>query len=144
MKWKLLGVMVAMIAFPTGLKAQDDPFLGIWELKTEAQTQLIVTVPAPGGGFTDLRIRIDKDNKASSESHPVAFDGKPYQTTGGDARLISYKRIDANTIERIVNRDGTITMDTVQISKDGNTLTLKQATGERSYKKLFNVRELGR
>ena len=141
MKWKLLGVLAAMIAFSTGLKAQDDPFLGVWELKTPAQTQILITVPAPGG-FTDLRIRIDSDNKSSSESHPVAFDGKPYQTTGGDARLISYKRIDANTMERTVNRNGKITVDTEQVSKDGKTLTLKQATGERVYTKLFSVQEL--
>ena len=144
MFWKSLGVLVAMFAFSGSLMAQNEPFLGIWELKTEAQTQMIIATPAAGGGFTDIRLTIGKDNKASSENHPVVFDGKPYQTTGGDARLISYKRIDANTMERTQNRNGAITVDTETVSPDGKTLTIKQATGApRVYTKLFNVQELG-
>ena len=99
---------------------------------------MIINVPAPGG-FTSIRVNIAKDNKSSAESHPVAFDGKPYPTTGGDAREISYKRIDANTIERTQNRNGKIAVDTEQVSKDGKTLTIKQENGVRVYDKQFSV-----
>ena len=145
MAWKSLGVLAATIAFSTILMAQqNEPFLGFWELKTDAQTQTILAFPAPGG-FTEIRTTIGKDNKASSENHPVAFDGKPYQTTGGDARKISYRRIDANTFERTQDRNGVITVDTEQVSKDGKSLTIKAANGaERVYQKLLNVSELGR
>ena len=128
--------------------AQNDPFLGIWQLngvKTsnyQQQSQMIINLPAPGG-FTSIRVTIGKDNKSSAEVHPVAFDGKPYQTTGGDAREISYKRIDANTIERTQNRNGKISVDTEQVSKDGKTLTVKQENATRVYDKQFNVQKGG-
>jgi hypothetical protein len=144
MSWKSLGVLIATIAFCTSVVAQDDPFLGIWKLNAEKttnyqqQTQMIINLPAPGG-FTSLRATIGADNKSSTEVHPVAFDGKPLQTTGGDAREISYKRIDRNTIERTHNRNGKISVDTEQVSKDGKTLTVKQANAVRVYDKQFNV-----
>jgi hypothetical protein len=145
MSWKSLGVLVVTIAFCTGLMAQDDPFLGIWQLngaKTsnyQQQSQMIINLPAPDG-FTSIRATIGKDNKSSTETHPVAFDGKPHATTGGDVREISYKRVDANTIERTQNRDGKISVDTEQVSKDGKTLTVTQAGAVRIYDKQFAVK----
>jgi hypothetical protein len=147
MSWKTLGVFIATIAFCTSLAAQNEPFLGIWQINTEKttnypqQNQMIINVPAPGG-FTSIRATIGKDGKSSAEVHPVAFDGKPYQTTGGDPREISYKRIDANTIERTHNRNGKISVDTEQVSKDGKTLTVKQENAVRIYDKQFNVQPL--
>lgn len=144
MSWKSLGALLAAIAFCTSVGAQDDPFLGIWQLNGEKtsnyqqQSQMIINVPAPGG-FTSIRATIGNDNKSSTETHPVAFDGKLHQTTGGDPREISYKRIDANTIERTHNRNGKISVDTEQVSKDGKTLTVKQANAVRVYDKQFNV-----
>jgi hypothetical protein len=149
MSWKSLGLFLAMIAFCTVGRAQDDPFLGIWQLNGEKtsnyqqQSQMIINVPAPGG-FTSFRATIGKDNQSSTETHPVAFDGKPYQTTGGDAREISYKRIDARTIERTQNRNGKISVDTEQVSEDGKTLTVKQANAVRVYDKQFNVQPVRR
>jgi hypothetical protein len=102
---------------------------------------MIINVPAPGG-FTSIRATIGKDGKSSTEVHPVAFDGKPYRTTGGDPREISYKRIDANTVERTQNRNGKISVDTEQVSKDGKTLTVKQENAVRIYDKQFNVQPL--
>lgn len=149
MSWKSLGVLVVTIAVCTSLLAQNDPFLGIWQLngdKTsnyQQQSQMIINVPAPGG-FTSIRSSVGKDNKSSTEVHPVAFDGKPLQTTGGDPREISYKRIDTNTIERTQNRNGKISVDTEQVSKDGKTLTVKQANAIRVYDKQFSVQEVRR
>src|SRR5260370_11697950 len=152
MRWKTLGLFIATIAFSmsavrTGLAAQNERFLGIWERNIgkasnyAQQTQMIINVPAPGG-FTSIRATIGKDGKSSTEVHPVAFDGKPYQTTGGDPREISYKRIDANTVERTQNRNGKISVDTEQVSKDGKTLTVKQENAVRIYDKQFNVQPI--
>jgi hypothetical protein len=145
MTWKSLGVLIAALAFCTTLMAQkEDPFLGIWQLdagKTSnygQRTQLIINLPA-AGGFTSIRSSVSEDNKSSTEIHPVAFDGKPLKTTGGDAREISYRRIDEYTIERTQNRDGKISVDTEQVSKDGKTMTVKQATATRVYNKQFSV-----
>src|SRR5260370_6967744 len=142
MRWKTLGLFIATIAFSmsavrTGLAAQNERFLGIWERNIgkasnyAQQTQMIINVPAPGG-FTSIRATIGKDGKSSTEVHPVAFDGKPYQTTGGDPREISYKRINANTVERTQNRNGKISADTEQVSKHANRLTWNQENALQS------------
>jgi hypothetical protein len=144
MSWRSAAVLVAIIAFSTSLMAQKEPFLGVWQLNGEKttnyqqQSQMIINLPA-AEGFTSIRTTIGKDNRNSTEVHPVAFDGKPHPTTGGDVREISYKRIDANTIERTQNRNGKISVDTEQVSKDGKTLTVKQASAVRVYDKQFNV-----
>ena len=145
--WKSLGVLIAVLAFSAGVMAENNPFLGVWQLDGEKttnyqqQTQMIINVPA-ADGFTSIRATIGKDNRNSTEIHPVAFDGKPHATTGGDVREISYKRIDAYTIERTHNRNGKISVDTEQVSKDGKTLTVKQAAAVRVYEKQFNVQSV--
>jgi hypothetical protein len=144
MSWKSLGVLAAILAFSTGLAAQNEPFLGIWQINVEKttnypqQTQYIINIPT-ANGITSIRATIGKDGKSSAEVHPEAFDGKPYQTTGGDPRLISYKRIDDHTVERTHNRNGKISVDTEQVSKDGKTLTVKQENAVRIYDKLDGV-----
>jgi len=144
MSWRSAAVLVAIIAFSTTLMAQNESFLGVWQLNGEKttnyqqQSQMIINLPT-ADGFTSIRTTIGKDNRNSTEVHPVAFDGKPHPTTGGDVREISYKRIDANTIERTQNRNGKISVDTEQVSKDGKTLTVKQESAVRVYDKQFNV-----
>jgi hypothetical protein len=154
MSWKSIGVLVAAVVFCSNVIAQDkqsEPFLGIWEINLEKttnypqQSQMIINVPASGGGFISTRATIGAQNKTSStEIHSVAFDGKPHATTGGDTRLISYKLIDPYTIERTHNRDGRITVDREQVSKDGKTLTVIQEGRTRIYDKKFNVTGVGK
>ena len=149
------AAIVVMLGCCTGLMAQDKqggPSLGIWEINLAKttnypqQSQMVINVPAPGGGFISTRATIGKENKTSStEIHPVAFDGKPHATTGGDVREISYKLIDPYTIERTHNRGGKITVDREQVSKDGKTLTVTQPGGvTRIYEKKFDVKSVGR
>src|SRR5437016_13003509 len=154
MSWKSLAVLIATLTFCASLTAQDkksEQFLGIWELNLEKtanypqQSQTKINVPAPGGGFISTRATIGKEKKSSStEIHPVAFDRKDHQTSGGDAREISYKLIDPYTIERTHNRSGKISVDTEQVSKDGKTMTVKQANATRIYDKKFAVKPVGR
>jgi hypothetical protein len=155
MFWKSLIVLFAMLAFCTSLMALDkesEPFLGIWEINVTKtanypqQSQMIINVPAPGGGFISTRATIGKENKSSSaEVHPVAFDGKPHRTTGGDVRDITYKLLDPYTVERTHDRNGKITVDKEQVSKDGKTLTVIQPGGvTRIYDKKFDIKEMGR
>jgi len=151
---KSLGVLVLTLAFCTALMAQQQQapaFLGIWEIDLTRttnypqQSQMIINVPGPAGGFISTRATIGKENKnSSSEIHPVVFDGQPQQTTGGDPRTISYKLVDPYTIERTHNRAGKITMDTEQVSKDGKTLTVTQEGGiVRIYNKVADVKAVG-
>src|SRR5882762_10858913 len=150
MSWKTLIVVMVALGSDPSLVAQDkqsEPFLGIWEINVTRtvnypqQSQTMINVPAPGGGFISTRATIAKENKSSSsEIHPVAFDGKPHATTGGDVREITYKLIDPYTIERTHNRNGRISVDTEQVSRDGKTLTVKQANATRIYDKKFSVK----
>jgi hypothetical protein len=148
MSWKSLALFAAIFAFGTTACAQKNPFLGVWQLNGEKttnyqqQSQMIINVPT-ADGFTSIRATIGKDNRNSAEVHPVAFDGKPHATTGGDVREISYKQIDAYTIERTHNRSGKISVDTEQVSKDGKTLTVKQETAIRVYDKISDVQPIG-
>jgi len=155
MPLKTFVIAVVALGCAISLRAQDkqsEPFLGIWEINLTKtvnypqQSQMIINVPAPGGGFISTRATIGKENKSSSaEVHPVAFDGKPHATTGADAREITYKLIDPYTIERTHNRSGRITVDTEQASKDGKTLTVTQPGGVvRIYDKKFGVTQTGR
>jgi hypothetical protein len=147
MSWKSVGVVIAMLAFSTSLMAQKapkDPFLGIWELNVDKTSnypmasQTIINTPM-ADGYSSMRASIQKDGKNSTEIHPVVFDGKPHQTSGGDAREISYKKIDEYTVERTHNRDGKISVDQEQVSKDGKTLTVTQQGRVRTYTKMFDV-----
>ena len=115
MSWKSLGVFVAVTVFCcAGLAAQNEPFLGIWALNVDQtsnypmKSQLIINVPSPDSpdAFISMRASINKNGQSSTEIHPVAFDGKPHQTDGGDPREITYKRIDANTVERTPESGG--------------------------------------
>lgn len=148
--WKSLAVFVAVIALCTGVAAQNEPFFGIWALNVDQtsnypmKSQLIINVPS-SDGFISMRASINKNGQSSTEIHPVVFDGKPHQTDGGDPREISYKRIDANTVERTQNRAGRITVDQEQVSKDGKTLTVTQPGGiVRTYAKQFSVQPVKR
>lgn len=142
--WKFLGATLATVVLCTALMAQqNDAFLGIWKARTanpQQPGQIIINEPA-ADGFTSIRVNIGADNKSSAEIHPVAFDGKPYATLGGDARQISYKRIDANTLQRTQDRNGKINVDTEQVSADGKTLTIRAADGgnPRVFDKQFTL-----
>jgi hypothetical protein len=149
MVWRILSVLVATIGFCGSLMAQNAPFHGIWRESGEQgyqgarETHLLLFLPA-SDGLTRISVTVHPDNRANVEIHPVVFDGKPHATTGGDAREITYKRSDANTIERTQNRNGRISADTQQVSTDGKTLTIRQENGTRTFEKQFDIQEVRR
>ena len=67
-----LGMLALTLAFSTTLMAQSEAFLGIWEIDLERtsnypmQTQMIINVPAPNGGFISTRAQIRQNNESSS------------------------------------------------------------------------------
>src|SRR2546422_10402089 len=101
---KSFGVLIAMLVFSAILMAQDkqsEPFLGIWELNLEKtanypqQSQTMINVPAPGGGFISTRATIGKENKSSStEIHPGRFRRKasPNQRRRSSGRFLLTNR----------------------------------------------------
>lgn len=139
---KPLCVLVLIVAFSAGLMAQNEPFLGAWELNLAKSNitrgavpkhQVIINVAEPGG-FKTTRASLNQDG-TSVEVHHYRFDGKFQQTEGGDAREISYKRLNPNTIERTTKRNGEITVGQEEVSRDGKSLTVTQPGNVRIFER---------
>jgi hypothetical protein len=79
---------------------------------------------------------IGADGKPTHGEFAAKYDGKDYPFTGNpDADTISYKRVDANTVEAVTKKDGKTTISAkAVISADGKTRTLtmtgKNAKGQ--------------
>jgi hypothetical protein len=125
-------IILAALGVPTGLVAQDEPFLGIWELNLAAssitrgappQIETIVNIAEPGG-FRSL-LAVVGEKSTSVEIHHYNFDGSFHLTEGSDLRELSFKRVDQNTIEQDTRRSGAITVHRhIELSRDGEKMTL--------------------
>jgi len=128
---KMLMILAAL-GVPAGLAAQNEPFLGIWELNLAASSitrgappriETIVNIAEPGGFRSTLAVVGEKST--SVEIHHYNFDGSFHQTEGSDPRELSFKRVDQNTIEQDTRRSGTITVHRhIELARDGKKMTL--------------------
>jgi hypothetical protein len=124
-------VLAAALAAPATLTAQNEAFLGIWELNlarssitrgAAPRSELVANVEEPGGFKSTLSVVTDRST--SVEIHHYRFDGAFYQTDGADPRELSFKRIDARTIEQQTRRNGQVTVTRrIELSPDGRTMT---------------------
>ena len=103
-KVPIMLVILAAFGVPAGLTAQDEPFLGTWELNLAASSitrgappriETIVNIAEPGGFRSMLAVVGEKST--SVEIHHYNFDGSFHQTEGSDPRELSFKRVDQNT-----------------------------------------------
>ena len=130
-----IALALGMLCFATGAYAADNPFAGTWkanEAKShitntaqQNQVQLIVIAPYGEDGWTRVQIDVREPLKSGREEHFSAkFDGKPYQTNGGDPRQIALTRIDARTLEQVTFRNGKeSSRSRITVSSDGKTMT---------------------
>jgi hypothetical protein len=114
MSRRALVVLVAGLAWAAGLTAQNEPFLGTWELNLAkssitrgAPPRMGTVVPEPGGFRSTLAVV--GATATSVEVHHYNFDGNFHQTEGSDPREPSFKRVDPDTIEQDTRRNGQIT-----------------------------------
>jgi hypothetical protein len=129
-----LLVVISIVAMGAGLRlnAQTERFLGVWELNlakstitrgAPPRTELIVN-RAESGGFKSV-LSVVSDRSTSVEIHHYNFDGGFHQTEGSDPRELSFRRVDANTIEQDTRRNGDITVHRrIRLSSDGKTMTV--------------------
>jgi len=128
-----VSAIVVLVSGPIGtLLAQNERFLGIWELNlakssitrgAPPRSEMIVNVAEPGGFRSVLSVVTERGT--SVEIHHYNFDGAFHQTEGSDSRELSFRRVDPNTIEQDTRRNGQITVHRrVQLSADGKTMTL--------------------
>src|SRR5712691_9769617 len=118
MSRRALIVLLAALAWPAGLPAQNEPFLGIWELSlaksaitrgAPPRIETVVNVAEPGGFRSTLAVV--GASSTSVEIHHYNFDGSFHQTEGSDPRELSFKRVDPNTIEQQTRRNGQVTVN---------------------------------
>ncbi|MGE0449898.1 MAG: hypothetical protein AB7Q29_09990 [Vicinamibacterales bacterium] len=132
----LLALVTVVLAigftFGTGAAAQDEPFLGTWDMSLERssitrgsppKSETIVNVPEPGG-FTSTNTIVSARG-TNVEVHHYLFDGQFHGTEGGDQRELSFVRTDRRTIDSDTRRNGEITVKRrIQLSEDGRTMTM--------------------
>lgn len=124
-------VLLAALAWPAHLPAQNERLVGTWELNlakssitrgAPPKSETVVNTVEPGG-FRSL-LAVVGATSTSVEIHHYNFDGNFHQTEGSDPRELSFKRIDPDTIEQQTRRNGQVTVTRrIQISKDGKTMT---------------------
>lgn len=127
----------ALLALSSVAIAADppDPVIGTWKLdpaKSTANTppvkSEIRTYTASADGVALVWERVSADDKKSIVKTTFKYDGKDYPVTGSpDLDAMSWKRIDANTIETTLKLKGKNVGTTRRaVSADGKTLTLHQ------------------
>ena len=131
MSRRALIVLVAALVWPAGLAAQDEPFLGTWELNlarssitrgAPPRSETVVNAAEPGGFRSTLTAVSDRGT--SVEIQHYVFDGAFHQTEGSDARELSFTRVDPRTIAQETRRNGHITVNRrISVSGDGKTMT---------------------
>ena len=123
--------VVAMLMWPVVLGAQNEPFLGIWELNLAKSSitrgappvsETIVNTSEPGG-FRSLLAVVNATTTSVEVQHFV-FDGAFHRTDGSDPRELSFRRVDANTIEQDTRRGTEVTVHRrIEVSNDLRTMT---------------------
>ena len=140
---------ISLLALGTGVLAADSN-IGTWKLNLakskyspgpapKSQTLKIEALGANGVKYTSDGA--DADGKPTHTAFQAQYDGKPNPFTGmADADMISYKRIDANTVESTTTLKGKpAVVSKAVVSADGKTRTLTQIGVNAKGEKVNNV-----
>jgi hypothetical protein len=132
------GVLVALVVLSVPALSRvtfgGDSNVGTWKLNLSkskyspgpAPKSQTLKLEAAGDGVKYTADGIGADGKPTHQEFTAKYDGKDYPFKGNpDADTISYKRIDANTVEAVTKKDGKATVTAkIAVSKDGKTRTL--------------------
>jgi hypothetical protein len=124
-------VVLTLLGCAPGVSAQNERFLGIWELNLAKSSitrgappvsEMVVNVIESGGFRSTLAVVTDRGT--SVEIHHYNFDGAFHQTEGSDPRELSFRRVEPNAIEQQTRRNGQITVNRrIEVTNDGKTMT---------------------
>jgi hypothetical protein len=143
-KWVPLALVVLFVPALSRVTFGEDNNVGTWKLNLAkskyspgpAPKSQTLKLEAADDGVKYTADGIGPDGKPTHQEFTAKYDGKDYPFKGNpDADSISYKRIDANTVEAVTKQGGKTTVTAkVVISKDGKTRTLtmtgKNAKGQ--------------
>ena len=132
----MLLVLISVLAATAAVLAADNN-VGTWKLNLARSKYS----PGPAPKSQTLRIEawgddgvkytadgVDADGKPTHAEFQAKYDGKDYPFKGNpDADVLSYKRIDANTVQATLKLKGKAAITAkVVVSPDGKTRTVTQ------------------
>jgi hypothetical protein len=131
----VLTVGIVLVAGLSILSAQGaDPRVGTWHLNVAkskfspgpAPKSQMLKIEAAGKGETVSSETVSATGEKTTTSYTAEFDGKPHPLKGSAlADMVTLKRIDANTTERVDSKGGkTVTTYHRVVSQDGKTMTV--------------------
>jgi hypothetical protein len=135
----LFALALGLALLSTGqatAQAQASPFAGTWELDrfkseytpidTAPQKQIMTIAPTANAGEFTFRTQTWRGEVANATTYTAKFDGADYPTSAAQT-LISFKRVNANTVERTAKLFGEVAETaTWSVSADGKQLTIKR------------------
>lgn len=128
-------VLVGATSFMATASAQPDPRIyGTWKLNVAkskfspgpAPKSLTVRWEPSGNGVKAASESISADGKPISGGYTANYDGKDYPIVGSPAAdTVSFRRIDANTVERTDKKAGKVVQVLTRVmAKDGKSITV--------------------
>jgi hypothetical protein len=142
-------VLISTVAF-SGFALGADNNVGTWKLNVakskyspgpapKSQTLKIEAWGEDGVQYTSDGT--DAEGKPTRSEFQAKYDGKDYPFKGNpDADTISYKRVDANTVQATTKLKGTPTIIAkVTVSADGKTRTVTQTGKDAKGRDVNNV-----
>jgi hypothetical protein len=132
--WRALTIGVSAAAVAVAVLAQaSDPRIGTWKLDSEnsrfspgpAPKSLTLKIEAAGQGEKVTAEIVNADGTSSTTEYTANYDGKDYPLKGSPvADMVSLKRIDARTTERMDKKGGKVVQTFKRVvSEDGKTMT---------------------
>ena len=148
MKVRTILACLAVLFAGVGLVFASGRQMGTWKLNeakskfSPGATRNHTVVYAEAGDAIKITVDgVDKDGKPIHNEWTGKFDEKEYPLTGdanGDAR--SYRKVDDNTLEMTVKKDGKVTVTgRIVVSADGKTRTVTTSGTDASGKKMTNT-----
>lgn len=131
----VLGVALLSAGRQASAQAQQaNPFIGVWELDrfksvydpiaTQPQKQVLTIVATANAGEFRSTTRTWRGEVAADVTYTAKFDGAEYPT-GAPQTTVSFKRVNATTVERTAKLFGEVAETaTWTVAPDGKMLTI--------------------
>lgn len=146
------GVLAGLLIVSSSpeLQAQSDSTVGTWKLNLAKSTydpgpppkgETRIYEPFGAGGIKGTFNRVDAAGKNVTITYSAMYDGKDYKYTGSpDADTIVVKRVDANTVEATLKKNGKVMQTTkAVVSRDGKVRTLTTTGIDANGRTIKNV-----
>ena len=132
----IIPLLLIMATAALNVLASDIPLVGVWKLNPpkshfshgDLPLSLVLTITADGAdGIQYASKNHLTDGSSGGASFNTKFDGKDYPVTGAPAyNMVSVRRINANTFNVKMKKDGQVIVDTTYtVAPDGKSLTRK-------------------